>query len=344
MKVKINIFLLLLLFSTSACLKKSGQFIHRNITGKAGEIIVVMSKVAWDDKPGNLMRKTLAQTQFSLPQEEPLFDLVFIPHEGFKEIFHTAGNIIQAKISPIIENAGVIFADDVWAYPQATVQINARNNEEFEKLFNENSGKIIAYFLKAEQNRLVLNYYKMYEKNVYNSLEEKYSVFLKVPPGFSITSKGKDFAWIRFETPEISQVIMIYTFPYKSDSTFTLKYLIQKRDSFLMANVPGPVKGSYMATEFIAEPIFTIIRHNGNYAADVRGLWRVKNDYMGGPFIMLSELDAYRQRIVVADGYVYAPTRDKRNLIRQVEAMVYSLQFKDQEKNDKINSQLKTGN
>jgi hypothetical protein len=334
----------LLFFSLLSCIRKGGPVMNKNITGKAGEMIVVMSKVAWDDKPGNLIRKSLAQPQLSLPQEEPLFDLVFIPHEAFKDIFLSTRNIIQAKISPIIENSGVTFTDDVWAYPQATVQINARNNEEFERLFSENSSKIISYFLKAEQNRLRMNYNKLYEKSVYNRMEEKFSIYLKVAPGFSVTSEKNDFAWIRYETPEISQAVMIYTFPYTSDSAFTLKYLIQKRDSFLRANVPGPTKGSYMATESMTESLFGLVRHHGNYAADIRGLWRVEHDYMGGPFIMLAELDAIRQRVVVADGYVYAPGKDKRNLIRQVEAMVYSLEFKDQEKNDKLNSQIRMGN
>lgn len=343
MKAKITIFLLMLLSSTS-CMKKSGQIMHRNVTGKAGEMIVVMSKVAWDDKPGNLIRKSLAGAQTGLPQEEPLFDLIFVPHEGFKEIFLSTRNIVQVKISPIIENSGVIFANDVWAYPQATVQINARNNEEFEKLFTDNTSRIISYFLKAEQNRLVMNYNKLFEKSVYYSLEKKYGIFLKVAPGFNITTEGKDFSWARFESPEISQAIMIYTFPYKSDSTFTLNYLIHKRDSFLKANVPGPTKGSFMATEMLTEPTMTILEHNGNYAADIRGLWRVENDFMGGPFIMLAELDVSGQRVVVADGYVYAPGKDKRNLTRQVEAMVYSLKFMNQEKNDKLNSQIKMGN
>lgn len=339
-----TIILLLLLLSSASCLKKSGQIMHRNITGKAGEMIVVMSKVAWDDKPGNLIRKSLAAALSSLPQEEPLFDLIFVPHEGFKEIFLTTRNILQVKISPIVENSGVTFANDVWAYPQATVQITARNNEEFEKLFADNSTKIISYFLKAEQDRLINNYNRLFEKSVYYTLDKKYGIFLKVAPGFNITAGGKDFSWIRFETPEISQAIMIYTFPYRSDSTFTLNYLIHKRDSFLRANVPGPTKGSYMATELLTDPKLTIREHNGNYAADIRGLWRVENDFMGGPFIMLAELDLSGQRVVVADGYVYAPTKDKRNLIRQVEAMVYSLKFKDQEKNDKLNSQIKMGN
>jgi hypothetical protein len=326
------------------CSDSGKQILNKNITGKAGELVIVISNKSWDDIPGKLLRQTLAQPQQSLPQDEPLFDLIPVPHEAFKEIFQTTRNIVQTRISPIVENPGVTFTDNIWAYPQATVQINARNNEEFEKLFSENSDKIIGYFLKAERDRMTVNYHKYHDKAVRNTLDQKYDILLTVPPGFQITQESKDFVWLRYETPEISQAIMVYWFPYTSDSTFTLNYLLNKRDSILRANVPGPTEGSYMATERRVDPLFHVLRHNKNYAADIRGLWRVQNDFMGGPFIMLAELDAYRQRVVVADGYVYAPSKDKRNFIRQIEAMVYSMAFNDQDKNDRLNSQAQMGN
>jgi hypothetical protein len=76
----------------------------------------------------------------------------------------------------------------------------------------------------------------------------------------------------------------------------------------------------------------------------MRGLWRLVNDFMGGPYISLAELDASNQRVVVAFGYVYAPGKSKRNFLKQVEAMIYSLKLNDQDKNNKINSQIKMAN
>ena len=335
---------LALILFLAGCSESGKQIMHKNITGKAGELVIVISGKSWDDIPGKILRQTLAQPQQSLPQDEPLFDLISVPHEAFKEIFQTTRNIIQTRISPIVENPGVIFTDNVWAYPQATVQINARNNEEFETIFTENSDRIIAYFLKAERERMAENYRNYHGKAVRNILDQKYDILLNVPPGFQVTREAENFVWIRYETPEISQAIMVYWFPYTSDSTFTVNYLLNKRDSILRANVPGPLEGSYMATERRVDPLFQIIRHNKNYAADLRGLWKVQNDFMGGPYVMLAELDAYRQRVVVADGYVYAPSKNKRNFIRQIEAMVYSLAFNDQDKNDRLNSQAQMGN
>jgi hypothetical protein len=312
---------------------------HKNITGKAGELVVVISKDSWEGEPGKLIRQTLAQTHVGLPQDEPLFDVIDVPHAAFKSIFKSTRNIIQTSISANVEKTGVFFTDDVWAYPQATVQIQAKNAEQFEQLFNENKDKILTYFLSAEKERITMNYKKIYDKGVFNVLNKDFEVTMKVPPGFVIAEQNEDFLWFKYETPEISQGIVVYTSPYVSDSAFTVNYQLNLRDSLLKANVPGPLDGTYMSIEKRMEQTSNVFQHNGNYATEMRGLWRVENDFMGGPYVALSELDAANQRVITAYGYVYAPSRDKRNYLRQVEAMIYSLKLNNQADNDKLNKQ-----
>ncbi len=338
-KVLVLIFSLSVLVALFSCNNSGNTGVSKNVTGRAGELVVVISEDAWDGNPGKLLRETLAQEHVALPQDEPLFDLVNVKPEGFKSIFKTTRNIIQTRITPNVDNSGVTFKDNVWASPQATVIIQAKNEEEFETLFNENKSQIMSYFLKAEKDRLTQNYEKYYERGIYNVLNEKFGVTMKVAPGFLITEEKKDFLWLRYETPEISQGIILYTFPYVSDSAFMVDYQLKIRDSMLRANVPGPTEGSFMATERRIEQISNFLEHNGNYASEIRGLWRVVNDFMGGPYISLAVLDAAKQRVIVAYGYVYAPSKDKRNLLRQVEAMVYSLKLNNQTENDKLNQQ-----
>lgn len=312
---------------------------HKNITGRAGEMVVVISKENWEGTPGQTIRDNMAQPQIGLPQEEPLFTLIDVPHEAFKEIFRSTRNIIQTRISPNVEKSGVTMTDDIWAYPQATVQLNAKNPEEFVALFNQNKDKILAYFLSAERERNTLNYSRVYEKAVYNTLSQDFGVSMKVPPGFRIMKKETDFLWVQYDTPDIFQGIVIYSFPYRSDSAFTVNYQLPIRDSILRKFVEGQTTGSYMGTEQRIEQIFNVTRHNGNYAAEMRGLWRLHNDFMGGPYVSLSVLDLANQRVINAFGFVYAPSKDKRNLLRQVEAMIYSMKLNNQADNDKLNKQ-----
>jgi len=317
---------------------------HNNITGKAGELVVVISNEAWEGIPGEVIRDNFAREHVALPQDESLFDLVNVPHEGFKNIFKSTRNIIQTNISQYADSSGVTFTDNVWAYPQATVIVQAKNQEDFVKVFNENKDKMMSYFLKAERDRLTMNYDKYYEKAVYNVLSDNFGITMKVAPGFQIADQKEDFLWLRYITPEIEQGIVIYTFPYVADDVFTVDYLVRVRDSVLKANIPGPAEGSYMSTERRIEQIYNVREHNGNYASEMRGLWRLINDYMGGPYISLAELDMANQRVIVAFGYVYAPSKDKRNYLRQLEAMIYSLKLNNQAENDKLSSQIKMGN
>lgn len=317
--------------------------LRKKITGKAGEVVVVIPKETWDSHAGETIRQTLAQPQISLPQPEPVFDLISVPPAAFKDIFKTSRNIVNVRISPSIDSAKVEFKKDIWAWPQAVVNISAKSAEDFNQVFNTNSGRIVAYLLKAERDRLMGNYAKYSEKSVEPALK-KLNVELTVPVGFKVAKQGPDFMWMRYDTPEIMQGIAVYAFPYTSDSTFTEAYLLAKRDSVLEKYIEGPSQGSYMVTEHRLPATTNVFSYKNNYAAEIRGLWRVENDFMGGPFVSLAVLDASNNRVVVADGFVYAPRFDKRNYLRQVEAMLYSLKLPDQAKNDKINSQINMGN
>ncbi len=341
--MKLKVYTLLLSFLVvqffTSC-SNGGTMVHKNVTGKAGEMVVVMSKESWESAPGKTVRETLAQPQLALPQDEPIFDLINVPHAAFTNIFQTTRNIVRTSISPNVEKTGITFKNDMWAHPQSTVLIKAKSPEQFISIFNENKDKIVAYFRKAERERLASSYDKIYEQTVYNVLNNDFDLTMKIPPGFVVADQKKDFIWFRYETPDISQGIILYEFPYASDSAFQTDYQLRIRDSILKANVPGPTEGSYMATETRIEQQNDVFTHNGNYASLMRGLWRVKNDFMGGPYVALAELDASEQRVVVAFGYVFAPSKKKRNLINQVESMIYSLKLNNQAKNDLLNKQM----
>jgi hypothetical protein len=334
-------FLVILILSSCG---DPGRPVQKNVTGKPGEMIVIMSKDAWKDTSGSLIRHKLAQPYPSLPQDEPMFDLINVPPDAFRDLFKTTRNILQTSISSYFDSCGIQFQNDIYAYPQTVVQIQARNTNEFDSIVRLNSERIISSFLLGEKRRMNINLDKFHDKAIFTTLLKDLNLTVKIVPGFFIAKKSNNFIWLRYETREIGQGIIIYSYPYISDSTFTYNFLLGKRDSLLRHNVSGPTENSYMAIEKRVDSQFHIIEHNKNYAAEMRGLWRLEHDFMGGPYISLTELDASSQRIVEVLGYVYAPSKSKRDLVKQVETMIYTLKFEGQEKNDKINSQIKMGN
>jgi hypothetical protein len=77
-----------------------------------------------------------------------------------------------------------------------------------------------------------------------------------------------------------------------------------------------------MATERRFFPSYEEVEFDGHFALEVRGLWKMENDFMGGPFYSLTIVDEARGRLITVEGYAYAPYFDKRPYIREVEGVV----------------------
>jgi len=66
---------------------------------------------------------------------------------------------------------------------------------------------------------------------------------------------------------------------------------------------------------------------NNRYTVEMRGLWKTEGAFLGGPFVSYTTVDTIRNRVVTVDGFVYGGKKTKRNLIRQVEAILTTLEF-----------------
>ena len=87
------------------------------------------------------------------------------------------------------------------------------------------------------------------------------------------------------------------------------------------------LENSYMTTTTQVAPQMRWIKYKGKNFAEVRGLWEAQNDFMGGPFIQHAFFNEQRGDILVMEGFVYAPGTDKRNMLRQVESIIYSFEW-----------------
>ena len=81
---------------TISC-KDSDTLVKQNVGGKAGEIIIVANKAEWESEPGNELRNILATPYPYLPQLEPSYTLINIPHKSFTSLFEYHRNIIILK-------------------------------------------------------------------------------------------------------------------------------------------------------------------------------------------------------------------------------------------------------
>ena len=293
------------------------------ITGKAGELVVVMADQYWKAAPGDTVFNALSAPVYGLPQVEPLFNVVHIKSAAFTKIFQTHRNIIIVNIGSEHKNK-IELKNDVWAKPQVLVEVWAPNNDAFIELFANNEERIIENVLKKERDRIQTSYNAQLNQDVVTPIKEKWGLELSIPKGYNMAREEDDFMWVRYETKDVSQNILIYAEPYTSDSTFTVSGMVEVMDNYSKKYIPGPDNGTYMTTFTDYPPRFENNAISGQYAAKLVGLWNVEGALMGGPFNTYAFLNTEGNRVFYLHGFVFAPGKDKRNYLRQVDAILKS--------------------
>ena len=329
-KSAIVIILVSLLFSCKSD-NTNDAILLPKISGKTGEVLVVIKKEKWESDLGQAFRDFLAYEQYGLPQPEPVFDLVNISPGNFSKLHQPHRNIIFYKTGKDIEKPKITIQKNKWAYPQLIINIDAPDETSVIELLKHNGHEIVTRLNAKERTRLTGYYKWLMEPDIVKSIEKNHHLHLTIPKGYSLDVDEVDFAWVANEPQLISQGIFIYHYPYTDTNTFTPEYLIEKRNYYLKKYVPGHQEGTYMSTEEMLKPEFSEFEIGNRYFAQLRGLWKLENGFMGGPFISLSTVDEVTNRVVTVDGFVYAPGDKKRELLRQVETILYSINLQEVE-------------
>ena len=299
-----------------------------NISGKAGEVIVVIGQNDWEGAVGTVLRDSLTCDFPQLPQREPLFTLVNVPQSAFGSMFQIHRNIIIINISKDVTEPGVVYRNDVWAAPQTVIRVNAPDSETAVEILKENNTTIVGMLEEAERDRMIRNARKYEQQGIAPVVTEMVGGSPHFPSGYRIKKKTDNFIWVTYDPEYVSQGIFIYKYPVvKGQDMMSSQSLLTENSLMLMDNVPGMFENTYMTMSSFAPPTIKYMKYRGLEFAEIRGLWEVHNDYMGGPFVTHVFYSPDGEYMIGLEGFVYAPKFDKRHYLRQVESIIYSFEW-----------------
>ena len=81
-----------------------------------------------------------------------------------------------------------------------------------------------------------------------------------------------------------------------------------------------------MSTEHRVPQVVRHVEANGIPRTEVRGLWAMVGDMMGGPFVLHAINDEANKRVLVVEMVVYYPGGPKKNLMLLAESQLYTLE------------------
>ena len=325
---KTALILLAAALSLTAC-KKENFF--PTASGRPYEVLVVMDSTDWKAPHGRALFDVLDTDVPMLPQSERSFRISQTEVKDFDRVLNIFRNIIIVNIDPRqFTRTKMKFTRDKWAMEQIVLTINSPSEEEFRNFCVEHRQDIVDFLTRTEMNRLVKELKQKHSKVTFDLAKQIFDCEIFAPKELQSYKKGKGFVWTSNNTASGLENIVIYSYPYEGPQTFNKEYLCHKRDSVMQVSLPGEKPGMYMQTDTLCSVVRPIVVHN-NYAMEMRGLWIMRNDCMGGPYVSHHRVDTENNRVIVVEGFVYAPEKMKRGLIRRLEGSLYTLKLPEEQ-------------
>ncbi len=316
-------------FALSSCNKKNENTKPRSI-GKTSEILVVVkSEKQWDNDIGKVIRETFGKDQYGLPQSEPLFSLSHVQRKSFSDLFKKHHNLFIVEIDPNVEKARIETSENLWSEPQRIYKVIAASSKDFVEIVLKNQNKFINAFDHSDRERIMNVFRPVQNTEAVIKIHKSTGIKIVIPKDFYLAKDLDGFKWIRKEGIDLSQAIIIISEDYHDTAQFSMESIMSRTNRALKKNVPGAVFESYMTTdnEFVP-PVKTIVEDfPTGFAVKITGMWKVENDFMGGPFKSYTIYNEKTGKIITFFGYVYKPNMKKRDILKQVEALIYSVEI-----------------
>lgn len=319
---------LIALFFLASCRK---DMVIPRASGRPYEVMVVMSDKDWQAKQGRALFAVLDTDIPGLPQPERSFHISQVEPKNFDQILNIFRNIILVDINKqLYTKTTMKFTRDKYALEQIVLTIQSPTPEEFADFCFDHGQDIIDFLTKMEMNRLIKELKDKYSKKTAELAKEIFDCEFHAPEEIKSYKKGDHFFWTSSNGSSGMVNICMYSYPYEGPQTFNKQYVLAKRDSVMAVNIPGTLPSMHMATDTLCTFVKPIVVHN-QYALEARGLWYMENDGMGGPFVSHSRVDTTRNIVIVVEGFVFAPEKMKRGLMRRLEGSLYTLNLPDEQ-------------
>jgi len=309
-------------FLTFSCQKKIDSKSQEKAAA-INTISVIIDEQLWNGEVGDSIRNKFASPVLGLPQEEPLFTIKQFPVKLFEGFSTGSRNMIIVKKE---NKSKYTIGINEYSKPQNSFHISGSNTAQILALLEKHSDEMIIRMRETE--------IEAFQKSLQDSLlvtkkiQSKFGIDLTIPGNYEYALTNKNFVWVKKEITSGNISLLIYQVPYQRIHNYhTVNDIVKIRDSIGKKYIHGRPRSSMMITEEAYFPYFSKIKFNNLDAYQTKGTWQMRNDFMSGPFINYAIKDKANNRYLILEGFCYAPSKTKRDLMFEVESIIKSVKI-----------------
>lgn len=272
-------------------------------------------EVVLEGDTDSIVTKILTEEVPALPQPEPLCRLIQVK----KGKTHGSYLLVRTRIVVNIPAAAfsVGLSRNENASLQTVIRISARSPQQLKEKLNPEKLRQLVDEAELEHLATIISTNPSKQNREMQQLVKKnFGISMNIPAEMQASKKAKNFIWISNNASSgMKNLILMKMKEVKSEErraknsdAFSAQEK-QQIDSMLRTNMPGETDSMYMMLPVLSE----------------RGLWEMKGDAMGGPYVMRRICPGKGKDEIIIIGFVYAPEMKKKILIKQLEAAISTI-------------------
>ena len=269
-------------------------------------------EVVLEGDTDSIVTKILTEEVPALPQPEPLCRLIQVK----KGKTHGSYLLVRTRIVVNIPAAefSVGLSRNENASPQTVIRISARSPQQLREKLNPEKLRQLVDEAELEHLASIISTNPSKQNREMQQLVKKnFGISMNIPAEMQASKKAKNFIWISNNASSGMKNLILMKVKseerrVKNSDAFSPQEK-QQIDCMLRTNMPGETDSMYMMIPVLSE----------------RGLWEMKGDAMGGPYVMRRICPGKGKDEIIIICFVYAPEMKKKILIKQLEAAISTI-------------------
>jgi len=303
---------------------KDRDAIDETGASRINSVAVIIDDLLWNGEIGDSIRNKFASPVVGLPQEEPLFTITQYPVKLLEGYVANSRHIIVIKKG---ERNHFSITHNEFRTPQTVIRIYGKTSRDIINEIEAHATDIIEKIHKREIQELQQTIRKTPQST--SRISEKFKIKIDIPTSYRYVMEQPHFIWLKREITSGSTSILVYEVPLQSvvrDGN-AVADIIRIRDSIGKLYVHGNVPNTKMITEGSYAPYMSNTEIADRPTIETKGTWELDRDFMSGPFINYCIFDTANNRLLFMEGFCYAPSKEKRDLMLELEAIIKSVEF-----------------
>lgn len=296
--------------------------------GLPSELLLVVDRAVWGTDLQDTINGIVEAQVPGLMQAEKMFRVTRIFSRDYAATHNTFHSKLYVKVDKTLDKPMMGILRNEYAKPQIELVVAAPTMDELREFLPCNGERIKEILADAQVDMRVELLRKKYSKKVNDDLHDVLGMTVRAPEHMKATKKGENFLWGGTNLLEKDMNLVVYTYDWHGEDMSDKDLFVQKRDSVMKKNIPGEREGQWMQTVVENDQPIVLCKMrdmDGRKVLEARGLWEMRNGALGGPFVSISRVDTAARKVIVGEGFVYSPSTDKRDLVRQMEAVLRTL-------------------